>query len=484
MQNIILYGAAYTGNLMKGILEKSGFCVLGYIDKRAFELKEYKGLPVWDLDSVPEEYRGSEVAIFISIKNVFEHEQVAAMLSAKGFKKIVYKPYNALLGFGTDAEKEVSAIYDSLMAGNNPKDMTIPDYLPTFGEEMHDFAFVREIENQSIVAYIPVEFVFTNNAGGKWDDIGVTALFTHIDFFRFLGNHGDADPKDYIYEYCISGAAKKNNIDPTAAWRDNVFQNRAQVYEEMCDAMNLDPDFFVRNAAKAEWNDKNKHFNLLSGKHRCCFLAAKGRKYIPLCITKEDYQKFLHADKVADVVQQLARETVEVIIPHPYFYRGSFSRDRGEWEFLLWFARYFGRKTYHDCGQIDFSKLNILDYSADFGNFARFSSRLGCHVNRQKMQGKLEKQLNQLFYSTVQYPTDMDALNVTHQIVVIEAEHIQAEQEQMQKILNGEETALILKYSSRDVAEEFARAHSLQIKAVINRRYEKGVAHESYLLGK
>ena len=53
MKKCILYGAASIGNIAKQSLENCGIEVLGYIDKRAFELQEYNGLPVWELETIP-----------------------------------------------------------------------------------------------------------------------------------------------------------------------------------------------------------------------------------------------------------------------------------------------------------------------------------------------------------------------------------------------------------------------------------------------
>ena len=46
MKHFIIYGAASIGNLAKNALEKCNAKIIGYIDKRAFELESFNQLPV------------------------------------------------------------------------------------------------------------------------------------------------------------------------------------------------------------------------------------------------------------------------------------------------------------------------------------------------------------------------------------------------------------------------------------------------------
>ena len=251
-----------------------------------------------------------------------------------------------------------------------------------------------------------------------------SGLFTHIDFFRFLNGDKTANPYDYLQEYCVFTAQLQKIIKVTDAWKNNVVENRTQIYEQMKDALDLDPGFFVRNAAEAEWNTRKRYFNLMSGKHRCTFQAALGKKYIPLKITKESYENFLNRDEVGNTMRILQETGMETVIPHPYFYRGTLVRDRGEHQFHLWFARYYGRKTYYEFGKVNFESLRVLDWTDDFGNFARFCVRLGCDVKRMVKPHALEKQLNCLFCSTIDYGGEIP--EKTGNIIIGKAEELGA----------------------------------------------------------
>lgn len=479
MEKYILYGAASIGDLAKESLEKSGLEVIGYIDKRAFELSEFNGLRVWSIESVPSEYVNAGTVVYISVKNVFEHENIALLLRERGFIKIVYKPYNVLMGHGNQAENHIAKLYDRLFLGEIVEHLVIPQI--EGGKEYFDFAKICE-EDDKVTTYIPAEFIFTNDyknsAMEKWGNICILAFFTHINFFRFLNNQCDVGPEDYLEEYCVYTANIKQSIKITDAWKNNVIENRVQIYEQMKEALDLDPDFFVRNAAEAEWNRNKKYFNLISGKHRCAFQAAVGKKYIPLKITKDDYESFLHKSEIDGTMQLLNKERKEVLIPHPYFYRGMYIRDRGEYHLQAWFARYYGKKTYYRKEKVDFGGLKLVDFSNDFGNFSRFARRLGCQVWRLLRQSKLEEQINKLSYSEDIYDNAEIGL-IENGIVIIEADQLELPEV---RLLAGKHNKWIIKNGEPDRIGEFAEKYNLKMAAVINMKYQKGKTLENCFL--
>ncbi len=484
--DFILYGAASLGGIARNALEKGGFHVAGYIDRRAYELREYKGLPVWSMDSVPDELRDHGTYIFISVKNVFEHEAIARMLDKKGFYNLIYKPYSVLMGYGNDGERELAALYDSLFAGECRGGFKMPDVDRAYW--MHDFGRIQE-ENGMVTAYIPAEFLFSNamegqQSYGPWGKPqSLLSMFAHIDFFRFLSNHTDASPHDYLEEYCVVQGEGRYGVKVTEAWKENVMENRMQVYEEMRASADLDADFFIRNAAQAKWNRQGHYFNLISGKHRCTFQVALGKKYLPVKLAKEDYDAFWNACEIPKTMELLQGYGADAVIPHPAFYRGIQLRDRGEWEFLLWFARYYARKTYFSYGETCFPKLDIVDCSSDLGNFARFCVRLGCRVWRYSC-GQLEQQLNRLFRETdVRYGIENAPQDGC--IVILEADRLKGQEygtlDAVQQLLTGCNVC-ILKYAEQGVAQEFAQRHFMRVAASINQKYKKGKILKSYII--
>ena len=103
---------------------------------------------------------------------------------------------------------------------------------------------------------------------------------------------GDIDLEDI--EFCKVAANEKGSRI-TKAWEKSVIKNRTEVFENMNCSYEYDQNFFVRNAAPAEWNEKG-YFNLISGKHRATFFIAKGQNAVPLNICEEDFQKWINID--------------------------------------------------------------------------------------------------------------------------------------------------------------------------------------------
>lgn len=481
MKSYIIYGAAAIGDLVKVSLEKCRFHVTGYIDRRAFELKSYNGLPVWSLENVPEQYVTEDTVVFVGVKNVFEHERIVRLLIKRGFQYIIYKPYGVIMGHGTTEEERISAIYDRLFQGMpEAGGMEAPKCTVNAGTSMHDYALLKDL-GEELIAYIPAEFICTNNylQGGmvKWGSVNILAFFTHIDFFRFLDNREDASPQAYLEEYCEFTARLQKKITITDAWRDNVIRNRSQIYEKMSESMNLDADFFVRNAPEAVWNDERHIFNLTSGKHRSTFLAARGLKYVPLKMKKEDYYKFFHDEAAVKVKELLSAAEEDIIIPHPCFYRDVRSVDKGEYTLLSWFARFYGRKSFYKYGKVTFRQMKIMDRSNDSGNFARFLLRLECEVHRFFHPTELEKQLNALFYSAPSYKSENDSLETDYDIGIIDGSEVENI-----LFLMGHCKNFIIKYCPFDSIKHICNGMDLRIVLKINERYEGLEMKGTYLL--
>lgn len=401
---IYLYGAASIGAIVYKNLLKNDIRIKGFIDKRADEIQNFCGLPVFEFTN-PKILRSD--IVFLAVKNVFEHEEIKNMLVQEGYQYIIYKPYNSLLGNGSFEETQLSEWYDELFEGTILNEGQLICVNDLKAESLHDYAVILE-NDKNVVANIPVEFIFTNNYTEfspmeRWGNIPIQAFFTHINFFRSLNGDKNCSYEDYLTEYCEYTAQIQGDIQITKAWRHNVIRNRTQIFEQMRDSLELEPDFFIRNAATAEWNHKG-YFNLTSGKHRSTFLAAMGRRYVPIRISKCDYDLFRNmgaANRVQECLQ--SAQNKYVCIPHPFFYRGIHSRDDGLSIYMQWIMRTLGMKLYKRFQKVDFSRLQVKDMTNDNGYCARYLARCGCKVYRDVMPDELEQSLNMLFQSNIKY---------------------------------------------------------------------------------
>lgn len=402
---IILYGAATIGVLTYRNLTKRGYEVEAFIDQRADEIKSLYDRPVYKPDSDCL-YRGLEkdTIIIITVKNVFAHESIYQFLSKLGYTKIIYKPYNCLIGEGTPETLAISDVYDSIITDHfsiEIKDIPIAKKNTFFQEK--DFAIIEE-KNESFVAYVPIELVFTNygDKENDWVDIPICALYPHIQFFTYLAGNQNSNIDDYV-KYCIDSAKKVGNVNITESWKRNVISNRINVFEQMRTALDIDPKFFVRNAPKAKWNE-NGYYNLLSGKHRSTFLISQGFSYIPLIITKEDYGKWLHKDKLGEVIHYIELNhiyEIDSMITHPMFYRFPIKEGKYLMKFQIQLMQFVAKYLVSKFGKVDFSKLSILDTIESTQCFYRVFKRCGSNVIKEvtkKEKNDINERINELLY--------------------------------------------------------------------------------------
>lgn len=316
---IYLYGAASIGKIV--LKNLSAYNLLGFIDMRGKEIQSMCGKPVCSLDDMTS-LIGKDAVIIITVKNVFEHEEIAYLLYKYGYKNLVYKPKGTLEGNTSNYEEILSNLWDKIVSSEiKPENKNIPQYQPVFNYKFMDYAKISET-NDRIIANVPLELIYTNDTEGFWGNINIQALYPHISFFNFLSNKRGAEKESYI-KFCEQSASTIGDIKITEAWKENVLRNRTRIYERMSNALDLDPDFFIRSAPTATWNKKG-YFNLTSGKHRATFLTAKGRRYIPLSIASSDYFLWLQNEeyiKLKELIIRNGEREIAYKVFHPYFYQ-------------------------------------------------------------------------------------------------------------------------------------------------------------------
>lgn len=289
---IYLYGAASIGKIVYSNLINAGYSVEKFIDKRAEEISEFIGVPV----ILTEQLSNGELddaVVIISVKNVFEHKNIIDIFIRRGYSKLIYMPDGVLNGHATENDKKIEKMYNGILSGNIiemelPVTKEVPLYIP------EDCAVALDRGDTCIVR-VPWQLIYTykrnsNNSADRWTEVNCMQYFPHIELFTYFMN-GCGECESYM-EFCCEAAIKTGDVKITEAWKENVIKNRYDVYNNMNMKYELDKDFFVRSAPKAEWNDKG-YFNLISGKHRTSFLLSKGNRYINVEISKEDYKKWM-----------------------------------------------------------------------------------------------------------------------------------------------------------------------------------------------
>ncbi len=165
---IILYGASSIGHLMFEKLSSAGYKIAGFIDKRAEEIKEYMGVPVWTVSSVPKEIKaGDDTVVFVAVKNVFEHQTIAALLTENGFHNIIYKPYNSIINNSSDYDRKMSAVYEQVFDGKLDGEILVDATLQIAGSYDTDYGIWQK-ENGYVTALIPVDSIQMTTGIQRW----------------------------------------------------------------------------------------------------------------------------------------------------------------------------------------------------------------------------------------------------------------------------------------------------------------------------
>lgn len=317
---IYIYGAAFLGERFYSILNENGISVCGFIDRRADEIKEFCDKPVF---GISEEALAKNIPadsiIIVGVKNVFQHETIVSMLIEAGYHKLIYKPTNSIKETDNDWEKMISKAFDDLSELKVPAEpiATVTEHKSI---ELIDHATVEKTAEERVV-YCPTEIVFTTEGiTSKWAGYPIMLLYPHLNFWKWLENVPFSSPKPYM-NYCIEAAEKKGLLT-TKSWKRNVLENRIDVYRHMNYAYERDYSFFIRNAPYATWNEKG-YFNIVSGKHRMSFLAAKGKSVLPIKISNDDFEKWLNFELYKDIIKDLSTQGKVYAgcrLEHPYFY--------------------------------------------------------------------------------------------------------------------------------------------------------------------
>lgn len=396
--NIILYGAASIGILTYQALAKKKIKVVGFIDQRAYEIIERYTMPVWSIDNIPTYIDKKNVVVIVAVKNVFDHDEIVLKLKECGFENILYKPSAVIAGYGDSKTISISTAYDNILNGL-ACDFPIAKTFEIQRQKLVDNGVKIDL-GQYKVCMIPTELVYTDFYNGlsiPFADVSIYALYPHVDFFRFLGGDINAGYHHYI-DFCSKAAESVGQIEVTDDWKMYTIKNRSMIYEQMTQSLELDFDFFVRNAPNATFNNRG-YFNLISGKHRAAFFTAKKLRYMPLKLESSDYDKYINHISLKALISYMEKNEIygtTAPIPHPFFYKFSCNN-------MEFFRIYLSEVVNFIAKRSDLNKIYILDKNNDDGYIARFFAKAGGKVTRAA-KGVLETLLNDtLMVKSIKY---------------------------------------------------------------------------------
>lgn len=295
-----------------------------------------------------------------------------------------------------------------------------------------DKAFIREENSEMIVAYVPIELLFTEtydsaiskNANPtnewikqnkKWENLNIMRLKPHKDLYNYFSGITNY-PSSYI-EWFQNLFISRN--EPIPLSENELMDKKYEEYQVMDIELSKRSTFFEKYPIVVQWNVAG-YFNILDGHHRAMFLLVKGIRKIPALISKRDYLFWRNqhvAQKCMKKVKNQGRQEFYTPILNPFFYdifssRDNCSKTRMEHILNVW-------------GDNRFYGYKVLDVGANIGYFSRCFTREGAIVTAVEPDSKhyelaiLLNLLSHTNYKLINEPFQKTALEEKYDICLL-----------------------------------------------------------------
>ena len=225
-------------------------------------------------------------------------------------------------------------------------------------------------------------------------------MFGLVDLYSaFLGELANEEYETAIqdfYLYCGEWL-HKNGLSTEEKPFSGFQDSRAGIFQNMEKLAETNRDFFLQHAPAAI-NGEGRFYLTSSGRNRVAFQLAKGCKYIPLRLTKEDYEKWCDLPMVRETERKLSEgRGTRLFAPAAHPYLVDLPCEFADYMrlFVLPAAREIVRDLYMQCvvvdghgiRHVDFAKfeeqkrfVRIVDGVADGGVLRRYFQSLGFEV--------------------------------------------------------------------------------------------------------
>jgi hypothetical protein len=322
----VIYGAGGNCYHLISLLQNEKFNIIAIIDKRAGSISKIQDIPVYTLD----EFECADVdntVVLISIKNVFEHINVARTLLEKGFYNLVYKPFPILQGEHDEEWDSISDAYDKLLVENVIPDESADDiyasrtdHMMVFGDEL----FVKSQEDD-ILCWLPMELLCNYNRDDPYGRMPMGAYYPLLNLYKYLLNDlTDTKWNEVEKDLFLYGMewVDRVNYEFTDDLKKSMLHSRLGVFNEMQKKSEIDKDFFVRNSVSVKCGEQLQFYLSTSGRNRVTFLLAKGYRFVPVHMSEQEYKRWINEEKFKKFKAYLEKNRINRLfstIPHPMF---------------------------------------------------------------------------------------------------------------------------------------------------------------------
>lgn len=280
-------------------------------------------------------------------------------------------------------------------------------------EEVEDSALIQNIGENHVVAWIPVELLFSERQEDNhlpvytdewrrqnriWENHPIISFEPYRNLFQFFLN-GASFPDKYCqwYQYLfISRGLTSGYTD------EQLIEKRYLEFMDMQRELNQGMSFFIEHPAVAKWNPKG-YFNLVDGHHRTSFLYYSGLTRMPVQITRRDYEMWGNRETALEVrrfIKNQQREEFYQPILNPYFFRLHTYREGFNKSRLHHMLEYFSATR--------FAGKKVVDIGACLGYMGQMFCRMGADVTlieHDSFHYELTQKVNELLYTNCRIVT-------------------------------------------------------------------------------
>ncbi len=287
---IILYGVNAYSQKLKKVLCDRNYDVCAFIDKRAKELEYVEEVEVYTLEQISSLDNLSSACVIIMLQNALQHEDIAMALYNAGFGKIIFIPMK--LNSHIQLADRFRHIYNLVLLEQFGDIEAVPFYSEMLVDTKKESLEISNLSKDYVTIRVSCDAVYTNPLRVvksnknllKYADIPLVAYVPYDKLFDYLQGE-DNEVEEYLNDYGVNSCNYSHSFK-----NSDILIQRESLYHVWEEQMQNNMDFFVSSAPLAEWNSRG-YFNLLEGQHRTLFLIKKGIYFVPIRVSKKDYQK-------------------------------------------------------------------------------------------------------------------------------------------------------------------------------------------------
>lgn len=255
-------------------------------------------------------------------------------------------------------------------------------------EKLTDTAYIKQIGEEHLVAWVPIELIFSErredmldipNYTEEWsrhhyqfEDLPMISFTPNRTLYQFFSDGRETFPQcycDWMQKIMTTRGMKTSYTD------EMLIEKRYREYRMMMHEINMNGnDFLIEHPAIGKWNPKG-YFNLMDGHHRVSFLYNLGYNRVPLQITNQDYDIWRNKEKAKKVLDIIVREKrCEFYQPilNPYFMQLQSIREDVKKSRLQMILEYFNNTR--------FRGKRVIDIGANIGYFGTMFAKMGADV--------------------------------------------------------------------------------------------------------